>query len=491
MPRSLFNFYDAELKKNESSTLDDEYLWVEGLKTINIGDSTVAVNPSNGGWAVFDQDEKDLLDIKGLLPNNAISEFLFEKGLCSKNGKVFSPNVSNNDPGIFHFFEFAVTTSCNLKCNYCFADASPAKGSFTTKETARIYIDRIAEYIAATRSTLPITLEFTGGEPLLNFPLIRYTIEYAKNTYGDLLNLEYCLQSNSTLLNSEMINFFKEHNVGIGISCDGFESVHNAQRPFINGSGSYKNVEKSLLALHQEYPENSGGVIAVISDESVKQMTEIALYLHLLGFNSMVMRPLSKIGRGFEYERQHAFVKKYNKGLFNILHSVITPIYEETGQLIKERYLSLTFKHLLQPYRPFMCERTPCGAGREICVVAPDGNVYACNQSLGEDHFYLGNLYEHSFIEMANSEAAQRLSQRTIDRIEDCNECVISSWCGSPCPFETYKNSGTILTNSSECQLMKDRYIRALKGLIKNEYNLEVISRIAELEVDLQWDSVK
>lgn len=211
-------------------------------------------------------------------------------------------------------------------------------------------------------------------------------------------------------------------------------------------------------------------------------MPEIALHMHLFVNNNIVMRPLSNIGRGEDYDRDNSFVKKYNLGLLDIFKTVITPIYEDSGQLLQDRYLSLMFKHLLKPSRPFMCETTPCGAGRNISIVAPDGNVYACNQSLGDKDFLLGNLEEDSYLNMKNNNIASSLSERKVENIEECKDFAISSWCGSPCAYEASKEFGSLMSKSRECRLMKDRYTRTLRGLINDEYELSVISKILNLD---------
>lgn len=266
MPKSLFNFYGTELNVDDNPITTSFYKWADRIKMFTIDNSIVVTNPSNGGWIIFDNEEKEFLNIQNELPQNNVSEFLFKKGICSKNGKVLMPNAENCNSDKMYFFELAVTTSCNLKCTYCFADASPSKGAFSSKEIGKLFIDRIAEYVLESRIYDPIIIEFTGGEPLLNFSLIRYVVEYAKDTYGDLLNLEYCFQTNLTLLTSDMIRFFRENQVGVGVSLDGFKTIQDSQRPFINGDGSYDKVSDSLIKLNQEYPENSGGIITVISN---------------------------------------------------------------------------------------------------------------------------------------------------------------------------------------------------------------------------------
>jgi uncharacterized protein len=137
-----------------------------------------------------------------------------------------------------------------------------------------------------------------------------------------------------------------------------------------------------------------------------------------------------------------------------------------------------------------MCERTPCGGAHNICVVSPEGKVYSCNQSIGNEKFLMGDIYSDSFYEMLKSKISIEFKSRTIKNISNCSSCQISSWCGTPCPYETYMNSGSLYDHPSECSLIKQRYLRALSGLINNEFNLSVISGITDIK-NLSWDIIK
>ena len=184
----------------------------------------------------------------------------------------------------------------NLACTYCFADANTSLlKNIASKKIAELFIDRIAEYRANLKIKTRFVIEFTGGEPLTNFEIIRHTVEYAERTYGDLIYADYCVQSNLTLLNDEMIDFFKMYNIGLGMSCDGFKSIHDKNRLFANGKGSHNIVISNIEKLQKNYPNNTGSVIAVITQDSLLNMPEIALYFYLFGFQEIVLRPMEEL----------------------------------------------------------------------------------------------------------------------------------------------------------------------------------------------------
>lgn len=491
MPRSLFSFTDSTYSGKDLTLPEySRYEWAEDLKKIYFDNTQVLVNNNNGGWVIFDSDETELANTGCQPPREHLGEFLYQKGLCKKNGNLLRDEEDDFYRQNLYLFEFAVTDACNLKCQYCFMDALPSSGKTPAKETAELFIDRIAEYRVKLKTPYQFVIEFTGGEPLVNYPLIRYTIEYANKKYGDLLNVHYCLQSNLTLLTEEMIEFFKENDVGLGISYDGFKSIQDKQRPLVNGKGSFQLVESAINKLIKLYPKSFGSTITVITENGINVMPEISLYLYAAGFLNIALKPVSTLGRASDKKRNSTYVNAFTEGLYKILDTVITPLFEEKGSILRERNLELTFSHLLRSKRGHMCERTPCGGAHNICVVSPEGKVYSCNQSIGNEKFLMGDIFSNSFHEMLNSKISIEFKSRAIKNISNCSSCEISGWCGTSCPYETYMNSGSLYEHPSECSLIKQRYMRALSGLINNEFNLSVISGITDIK-NLSWDIIK
>lgn len=493
MARTLFGILDSynyHLEQNVS--FSDNYCWVDGMKWLILENKYILVNPNNGAWVVFDYQEYRQIMRKEYALYGMIGSYLYNIGMCKINGIQRARETKSQFTEYLYFFEFVTTTGCNLACKYCFAD-SPNKfsGIKASNELAELFIDRIAEYRINAKANLPFLIEFTGGEPLLNFSVIRHTVEYAQRKYGDYLNAEFIMQSNLSLLNDDIIEYCKIHKINIGISCDGFESVHDHQRPFINKKGSFYKVKENILKLIDKYPQNMGAVITVVTQDSVKKMPEIFLYLYLLGFKEINLRPMAILGRANKNHKRKPFYKYYINGLFTILTDVITPIYLEKNEIIQEHFLSRTFLHLFQSYHSFMCERSPCGGAKNICITMPDGDVFPCNQSTEDKRLLLGNIRNDSFSYLLNSERAISLQKRTLENIDECNECVFRNWCGSPCPHEALVKYGNIMAKSAECDFFKERYTSALKGLVNDEFDLEVISRLVGSSSSLTWVELK
>jgi radical SAM protein with 4Fe4S-binding SPASM domain len=497
MPRTLFRpenqfsaeseFFTEEEWHDYQGARTPVYGWLPHLRWISAGEEKVLVNPENGGWAAFTPREHRALAERAQTPKGRMGEAFYRLGLCTKAGSARAFPERTAHPSDLYFFEFAVTTECTLGCTYCFADAkSKTKGQAASPSLAELFINRIAEYRAQSRTNNVFVIEFSGGEPLMNFDVVKHTVEYASRTYGDLLNARYCLQTNATLLNPDVLAFANENEIGIGISCDGFQAAHDRHRPFLSGRSSHAIVERNIHDLLSANPDNSGSVISVITGDSVQSMAEIALYLYCLGFKEVILRPIGGLGRG-QRDQAALCAEQYVDGLFNVLKSVIEPCYQEFGMVLEERFLALTFKHLLFPRRPFMCERTPCGAARNISVTTPSGDVYACNQGTTMDAFRLGSLRSSSFLELLKSPAARSLANRIVKEINECGYCEYSGWCDSPCPVGAFRKFGSIHAKSAECEMLKLRYARALRGLLADEFDLEVIGRLVGSETSISW----
>ena len=131
-------------------------------------------------------------------------------------------------PTILHIF--VVSKNCNFNCIYCQAGHLNQKEEYCmNKETAKAAVD-----IAIQSPSKYLTFEFQGGEPLTNYEIIKYIVEYSKEVAKDKV-IEYNVVSNLTLLTDEMIEFFMENNVSICTSIDGNKELHNLNRPYVAG----------------------------------------------------------------------------------------------------------------------------------------------------------------------------------------------------------------------------------------------------------------
>ncbi len=156
-----------------------------------------------------------------------------------------------------------VTNQCNLACTYCYeygedkiVDTENGKQpKFMSEETAR---ESVEFALRESRDNPRAHITFFGGETLMNFPVLKATIAYARRRAAEAgKEIDFSLTTNATLLRPDVIEFLAEERVGVTISIDGPEEMQDKFRVFNNGAGSYAMAApkiKALLARHRSRP---------------------------------------------------------------------------------------------------------------------------------------------------------------------------------------------------------------------------------------------
>ena len=445
---------------------DPVYAVPPSLKVKWLDGQYIVANPDTGGWVAVTEEILPLVFSR----HSPWSEELYRCGLLLRDGvPVFRPSHPAYEN--LYLFEFLVTPGCNLSCVYCANNGAVGSAKYkATPEVATLFIDRVAEYVHTRRVKTSLTIEFTGGEPLLNFPVIKHTVDYARRVWArlNLPPIQFSIVTNGTLVNDKLIAFILEHGVetvGISVSIDGTAFVHNDQRPFPNKKGSFDRVVANLRRL-QSAGIPVTGTVSVITSHSQTKLTSMSRSLIELGFREFLFSPVAPIGRahGSSLEIDPG---AYTENLFACLNEVLRPHFDRTGEVIPEATLAVTFAYLLSPERWYMCRRSPCGGARNIVAVMWNGNVYPCAMAPLSSPFCLGNIRDNSFDELLCSPSAQRYHGRSVDTLSPCHDCFYRSWCQSPCPRATYQCANTLDAPSYYCELMQHLYDRALGYLLR------------------------
>lgn len=350
---------------------------------------------------------------------------------------------------------FVVTTECNLNCVYCQANSRPdGSNLFMSDETARRAVD-----IALQSPEHELTFEFQGGEPLMNFSTIKTIVEYAEENKGNH-ELDFSLVSNLTLLTDEIIDFIKCHNINVSTSIDGSEKLHDKNRHYTNGQGSFKGVKRSLEKLSEAGIK--AGAIETTTKFSLDSPEEIVNEYRKLGFNEIFLRPLTPIGRAGEawgkigYSAEE-FLEFYRKAFESILE------LNREGIFFKENFASILLKKIFGQYINYMELRSPCGAGLGQLAYYADGNVYTCDEGrmlseMGANDFCLGNVYRDSYRDIVSRSACRAVcASGILESTPCCCDCVYVPFCGL-CPVVNFALYGDIMVKTPEsyrCRINK------------------------------------
>ena len=326
---------------------------------------------------------------------------------------------------------FVVTTACNMKCLYCQANNGLTSSSLVMDEiTAERAVD-----VALSSPSGHLTFEFQGGEPLINFTVIRHIVEYAEEKKGKH-HIEYNVVTNLTLLTDEMLSFFAAYKFGISTSLDGPEHLHNKNRPFMDGRGSYRVLMKEVDRVRAT--GLNIGAIETTTRDSLLHPEEIVNIYSEIGFDSVFLRPLTPLGRASKRWESvgytaDEFLNFYRKAFLEILK------INRSGKYLKESHASIFLGKIFGYGINYMELRSPCGAGIGQLAYYADGNVFTCDEArmlyqMGDTSFLLGNVEENSYREMISSKTCRAACISSItESLPRCCDCVFQPYCGV-CP---------------------------------------------------------
>lgn len=371
--------------------------------------------------------------------NLDLSKNLIEKGfIFEENEEVFATNqamqLRKEKEYLFvstTLHIFVVSKNCNFSCIYCQAGNLNQNNNYKmSKETAKKAVD-----VALQSPNNYLTFEFQGGEPLTNFDVIKYIVEYSKSVCGNK-KIEYNLVSNLTLLTDEMIEFFVRNNVSMCTSIDGNKDLQNINRPYIN-KDSYCETVKQIKKLQEKNIKVNA--IETTTKYSLKKYKEIVDEYINLGLESIFVRPLTKLGKadnnwknvGYESEEFIYFYKE-------ILDYIIQK--NKQGFFLSEGHSNIFLRKILlnEPVN-YMELRSPCGGAIGQVAYYYDGNIYTCDEGrmlaeMGDDSFKLGNVYENTYKDLMQSDCTKTMCiSSCIECLPYCNSCAYMPYCGT-CP---------------------------------------------------------
>lgn len=460
-------------------TARPEYEVPAYLEVIKVKDHQVVINPENGGWASLTEDEL----IQLFFPYKVLNDELFEKlhfaGLVKRNGGfLFEFNKVSHSPGKLYFYEFDLSNACNLNCIYCSNETTDGPIKQPDPGIGKIWIDRICEYVK--ENNLPIvTLEFTGGEPLVNIEFLTGVCEYALEKFGQLdIKPDILFASNMTVLGQKQIDYIKKFKPSIQVSLDGPKEIHDAQRSFHSGKGSFDVIIKNLETLKREgVPART--ISSVITSRSVEHMPKIAQFILDMGYLQMTLQPMHCIGRAGREKELACDPDVYVEKLFETLDKVILPSWLKTKTHMHVRHLGIMFAYLLEPWRNYMCQRSPCGNSLTIISTDAKGDVYGCNQAPFNEETVLGNISNMSFSQCKESGNARKISERKIEKIEECRKCVFRSYCQGGCPKTALTIHGQFNKPGDTCGFNRALFTKGMEKLIENAYPLDLVRDLA------------
>lgn len=373
------------------------------------------------------------------------------------------------------------TLRCNSNCTYCQVSKKDpqAVGYDMDKTTARNTVDMIF------KSPSPhIKIEFQGGEPLLNFKMLKYIVKYAqKLNKKRKKNLSFVVCTNLTLITPKILKFLKKHNILISTSLDGPCDLHNKNRPLQNSELSYNKVVSNIKLAREILGPDSVSALMTTTRYSLNQLKEIVDEYVRMGFQYIFIRSLNPYGGAKQESKTinyniDEFVEKYKEALDYIIQLNLKGIY------IIESFSALLLERILTPFATgFVDLQSPAGTGIEGAVYDYNGNVYVSDEgrmlaAMGDQKFLIGNVNTNSHKDIfAGNNLKNLIANSCLESLPICCHCAFQTYCGSD-PVRNYTEHGDILYQaglSETCKKCKGILLHLFELLEKRDDNLNKV----------------
>jgi His-Xaa-Ser system radical SAM maturase HxsB len=412
------------------------------LRFEKIDNNRYCVSDIVGDFLMVDTDELHRLTSLDISPGDGLYERAFSKLLVAQKGqksqlqllalRLRSRMAYLREPTPLHIL--VVTLRCEHSCPYCQVSRRSADKSLydMSEETAAR-----AVAVALSSPSKAIKIEFQGGEPLLNFELIKKVVHFARQqSSGTNKHVEFVITSNLALITDEILSFCKDNSILISTSLDGPQDLHNRNRPRPGGN-SHQLAIDGIRRVQKWLGSDRVGALMTTTEASLGRVEDIVDEYVRLGLKGIFLRPLSPYGFAVK-TRQYAkydverWLKFYEKGLRYILE------INKKGLFFPEFYASLLLQRMLSD-RPigYVDLRSPSGIGLGALVYNYDGKVFASDEGrmlaeMGDRTFELGDV-------LLDDYASLVLSDKLIDLIGNsltqcapqCASCAFEPHCGA------------------------------------------------------------
>ena len=383
-----------------------------------------------------------------------IEECFAQVEALKESGKLFAPDnfepmagkLKEKTAGVVKALCLHISHTCNLNCSYCFASQGKYNGerAMMSFEVGKRALDFLIEN-SGTRRNLEV--DFFGGEPLMNFDVVKQLVEYARSVEKQYnKNFRFTLTTNGILIDDDVIDFANREMSNVVLSLDGRKEVHDRFRVDYAGNGSWEKIVpkfKKLVDARDGKNYYMRGTFTHANPdflEDIKQMLE-------LGFNELSMEPVvCAAGDPSELTEEDL--------------PIVLDQYEKLAELMLQKDREgkpFTFYHYMIDLTggPCIYKRiSGCGSGTEYMAVTPWGDLYPCHQFVGDEKFKLGDIW----MGVNNTEIQSEFAACNVYAHPECRDCWARLYCSGGCAANAYHSTGSV-TGVYEygCKLFRKR----------------------------------
>ena len=339
-----------------------------------------------------------------------------------------------------------IAHDCNLACQYCFAEEGEYHGrrALMSFEVGKKALDFL---IANSGNRRNLEVDFFGGEPLMNWEVVKQLVEYGRSKEKEYnKNFRFTMTTNGVLLNDEIMEYCNREMSNVVLSLDGRKEVNDKMRPFRGGKGSYDLIVPKFQKFAEMRGDRDYYVRGTFTRHNLDFSKDVMEFADL-GFRSMSIEPVVAAP-----EEEYA-----------IREEDLPQIMEEYDRLAEE-YLKrkkegrgFNFFHFNIDLNqgPCVAKRlSGCGSGTEYLAVTPWGDLYPCHQFVGQEEFLLGNVDTG----VTNERIRDEFKLCNVYAKDKCRDCFARFYCSGGCAANSYNFHGSI-TDAYDigCAMQKKR----------------------------------
>lgn len=368
-------------------------------------------------------------------------------------GKLFSEDAYEqlaydykNNSNVIKALCLHIAHTCNLNCSYCFASQGKYHGdrALMTFEVGKQAFDFL---IANSGTRKNLEVDFFGGEPLMNFEVVKQLVAYARSIEKEKgKNFRFTLTTNGVLLDDDVTDFLNREMNNVVLSLDGRREVHDRFRKDYAGNGSYDRIVPNF----QRFVEKRGGKGYYVRGTYTHENTDFTndiLHMADLGFRELSMEPVvCPPGDPYALTEDDlpVLMEQYERLSLEMLRR------EKKGE-------GFTFYHYMLDLKngPCIYKRiTGCGSGTEYMAVTPWGELFPCHQFVGDPKYSLGNIWDG----VTNKAVQDEFRHCNAYARKECKDCWARLYCSGGCAANAYHATGSISgVYEYGCELFKKR----------------------------------
>ena len=406
----------------------------------------------------------------GDVPRDEIIECYDQVTELKNSGELFTEDnfepmageLKAKTSGVIKALCLHIAHTCNLNCSYCFASQGKYHGerALMSFEVGKRALDFLIEN-SGTRRNLEV--DFFGGEPLMNFDVVKKLVEYARSIEKEKgKNFRFTLTTNGVLVDDDVIDFANKEMSNVVLSLDGRKEVHDRYRVDYQGRGSYD----TIVPKFQKFVKARGGknyyMRGTFTHANPDFLEDIKTMLNL-GFTELSMEPVVAA------EGDEAALTEEDK-------PVVMKQYEKLAELMHKRDKEgkpFTFYHYMIDLAggPCIYKRiSGCGSGTEYMAVTPWGDLYPCHQFVGDEKFKLGDIWHG----VENKEIQNEFASCNVYARSECRDCWARLYCSGGCAANAYHATGSVKgVYKYGCDLFKKRMECAIAVAVAREFGDE------------------